>query len=149
MDTPVYLKRLVKPDGTEAVTGSSARPRTSNLPGKPYIAVVFNGRGRVLDWFAGESEGEAGGAALRAYVERDRQWTALGAAGKPRVADPPMWDLYLLFAGRYVRQRSLPPAAPTADPVAGESPAPAPQFTTSDSTTAVPSEPEPQPTPTA
>lgn len=142
MDTPVYLKRLVKPDGTEAVTGSSARPRASNLPGKPYIAVVFNGRGRVLDWFAGETQGEASGAAMRAYVERQRQWEALGAAGKSRVFDPPMWDIYLLFAGRYVRQRGSSTAAPPA-PAEDEAPASPPHFTVSDSTTAVPAEPDP------
>lgn len=93
MDSPVYLKRIVKADGSETVTGSSARPRQSDLPAKPYIAVVFNGKGRVLDWFGGETEGEAAGPALRAYVDRERHWAALGAAGKQRVEDPPMWDL--------------------------------------------------------
>lgn len=138
MDSPIYLRRIVKPDGSETVTGSSARPRQNDLPAKPYIAVVFNGRGRVLDWFAGETEGEASGPALRIWMDRQRQWEALGAVGKSRVPDPPMWDLYVLFSKRYIRQRGIPPIE-TPDPAPDPAPAPA-RIVVTDGTAAEPPE---------
>lgn len=106
METPLYLRRILLPEGAETITGSNARPRRCALPGAPFIGVVFNGRGRVLDWFAGETQVAAIEPALEAYVEREKSWTKLGAANKPRPVLPPVWGAYQLTDGRYVR---LPP----------------------------------------
>lgn len=122
MNTPLYLRRRLLPSGAETVSGSNSRPRPTVLPASPFIAVVFNGKARVLDFFSGSNPGEASGPALRAYVQRQEDWEKLGAQGKPRVADPPMWDLYRLVDGRYVSENRIP----AADASPTETPAPAP-----------------------
>lgn len=122
MNTPLYLRRRLLPSGAETVSGSNSRPRPSELAGAPFIAVVFNGNGRVLDFFPGTNTGEASGPALRAYVARQEDWDKLGAAGKARVTDPPMWDLYRWVNGRYIAENRV--EAASAPAAAATEPAP-------------------------
>lgn len=122
METPIYLRRRLLENGAETITGTNVRPRSNPLPGAPFIAVVFNGRGRVLDWFSGTTEMAAADPALAAYAQRDAYWTRLGEAGKPRVSDPPVWQLYELVDGRYRKRPPTPDTGALPDESAPDQP---------------------------
>lgn len=57
-----------------------------------FVAVLFDGNGKVISTHPNEREKHAQNAVMREFIESQKAWEAAAPAARP--ADPPMWDLY-------------------------------------------------------